>query len=103
MASEIEQRPALAFAITEYQQNVLLAIAIQEKLQFKVAFIRENIALTPAFAAVCEHTVRIKDISYSWKKHIKHRQFPLISLISLVSLLSLFSLISLLQQSELIT
>lgn len=57
----------IAFVYTEYQQNILFAICLQEKIQLDVVFVRKNISMHHDIYNFSKKVILIEDIPFSWR------------------------------------
>ncbi len=57
----------IAFVYTEYQQNILFAICLQEKIQLDVIFVRNNITMHHDIHNFAKKIIIIEDIPFSWR------------------------------------
>ena len=57
----------VAFVYTEYQQNILFAICLQEKIQLDVIFVRNNISMHHDIHNFAKKVILIEDIPFSWR------------------------------------
>lgn len=57
----------IAFVYTEYQQNILFAICLQENIQLDVIFVRNNISMHHDIGNFVKKVILIEDIPFSWR------------------------------------
>jgi len=61
----------IAFVYTEYQQNILLAICLQQQIRLDMVFIRNNINVHKKLHQFSKKVLEFDDIPYSWKTIFK--------------------------------
>lgn len=64
----------IAFIYTEYQQNILFAICLQEKIQIDIIFVRNNIVIQDDIFTVVHKIVYYEDTSFSWRSVWKYHR-----------------------------
>jgi len=62
----------IAFVFTEYQQNILFAICLQQRIHIDILFIRENITLHKNANIFVRKVVYYKDVPFSWRSVWKY-------------------------------
>jgi|GEM_PF-5765976 len=62
----------IAFVSTEYQQNVLFAICLQENLTIDILFLRKNIIIHTNVQEFVDKVVYYEDVTFSWKSVLNY-------------------------------
>jgi len=63
----MESKKNIAFVGTEFQQNILCTISMQENIKFNLIFIKDKIEINEKLKNITEKIIIFEDIPYSWK------------------------------------